>query len=105
MSTNIVLPAHNIDIDQELEHLDPSLSPLNSICSEILEAALTTILDPPHPTLNQTIINEPCEDSSSSQIPPAPYANALKNPRPATPPNYLQVTINNDVTPPKKDTT
>ena len=69
MSTNIVLQTHNIDIDQELEHLDPSLSPLNSISSEILEAALPTLLDPPHPNLNQTIINEPSEDSSSSQNP------------------------------------
>ena len=25
MSTNIVLPIHTIDIDQELEHLDPPL--------------------------------------------------------------------------------
>ena len=46
MSTN-VLPTHNIDIYQELEHLDPSLSPLSSISSEILEAAPATILDKP----------------------------------------------------------
>ena len=69
MSTNIVLPTLNFDIDQELDHLDPSLSPLNSISSKLLEAALPTILDPPHSNLNQTIINVKCEDSSSSQIP------------------------------------
>ena len=102
MSTNTILSTHNIDIDQELEHLDSSLSPLNSTTSEILEAALPTILDPPHPNLIQTIVNEPCEDSSSSQIPPAPYANALKSPRSVTPPDSLQVTINNDATPPKE---
>ena len=47
MSTIIALSTHNINIDQELQLIDPSLSPLNSISSEILEAALPTILDPP----------------------------------------------------------
>ena len=37
-----------IDIDSALEHLDPSIPPLNSISSHILEATLPTILDPPH---------------------------------------------------------
>ena len=74
----------------------------NSISSEILEASLPTVFDPPHLNLNQTIIKESCEDSFSSQIPPVPYPNALKSPCSATSPDTLQVTINNDVTPPKK---
>ena len=102
MSTKIVISTHTKYIDQEREHLDPSLSPLNAISSEALEAALPIILDPPNPNLNPTIINDPCEESSPSQIHPTPYANTINNPRSATPPESLQVTINNDVTPPQK---
>ena len=46
--------------------------------SETLEAALPTIFDPAHPDSNQTIINDPFEESSSSHINPTPYASALK---------------------------
>ena len=80
-----------IDIDSALEHLDPSLSPLNSKSSDIFEATLPTNLDPPHPQLNQTIFNEPSPlEEMSSPINPqltttttAPsstnsYSNALK---------------------------
>ena len=89
MSTKIAMTTHTIDIDHELEHLDPSRFPLNLISSEIRESALPTILNPPHSDLNQTVINDPCKESSSSQINPTPYANASKNPRSATPPDFL----------------
>ena len=99
-----------IDIDSALEHLDPSISPLNSISSDILEATLPTILAPPHPQLTQSIINDsPPEEMSSplnSQLTTiattsstTSYSNALKTARPTSP---LFVTIDNDPIPPKK---
>ena len=83
------MSTHTVVIDQELEHLDPSLSPLNSISSETLEAALPTILDPPHSNLNQTIINDAFEEPISSLINPTLYTNAIKNFPSATPPDSL----------------
>ena len=99
----------SLDIDQELEHLDPSLSPLNSISSDILEAALPTIIDPPHLNLTQTIINDHCEEPSTSNHDQnndqAHYANALKNPRSITPDSHLQSVTNTEVVPLNKRTT
>ena len=102
MSTNIIISTDTKGIDQELEHLDISQTLLNSISSEVREAALPTILDPPHLNLTQTIINDPWEEPFASHINPTLFANALKNLRSATPPDSFQVINITDVTPLKK---
>ena len=93
------------DIDQELEHLDPSLSSLNSISSDILQAALPTNIEPRHPNLTQIFRNDHCDEPSTSNqnnTDSIPYANALKNPRSITPDSLPHTTNIFAVALPKK---
>ena len=79
-----------LDIENELEHLYASFSPLNSICYDIFEAMLPTKISPPHPNINQAFVSESVIEhpsysmKSNETIPPS---TSLKNPRSDTPPN------------------
>ena len=97
-----IMTNNDTDIDQVLENLDPSLSPLNSISSDILEAALPTILNPLHPNLNQAIINNSWKNTFSFSYSTYSVCKCTEKSSFCNASDSFQVTINNDVVPPKK---